>query len=129
MTEVINKQKFLEMQKHRVQAKLKPTVDLIAQLFNDAVQNEKYAIKEQNMDGRGGGIIFEGIVPNDIAVSFAQELTQICARSESEMLSTMLKQHFIASGWGGFATDSLSLKEVQFDQSQTQLVLHGYVYF
>ena len=129
MTEVINKQKFLEMQEQKITAKLKPTVDLIIQLFNDAIQSEHYAIKEHSGTVTRRGIFFEGIVPKNVAVSFARELARICACSESEMFSTLLKQQFIVSGWGGFATDSLSLKEVQFDQSQTQLVLQGYVFF
>lgn len=129
MIEVINKQKFLEMQEQKITAKLKPTVDLIIQLFNDAIQNEQYVIKEHSSTVTRKGIFFESVVPENVAASFAREFVRICKCSESEVFRTMLKQQFIVSGWSGIDMSELSLKEVQFDQIQIQLVLQGYVYF
>lgn len=129
MSAIITKQKFLEMQEQRTTAKIKPTIDLIIEMFNDAIENDQYVIREHSGSVTRKGILIECVVPQNVAVSFARELARICACSESELFSATLKQQFIASGWGGIEMSSLSLKEVQFDQGKTNLVLQAYVYY
>ena len=129
MSAIITKQKFLEMQEQRTTAKIKPTIDLIVEMFNSAIENEQYVVREHSGAVSRKGILFEYIVPQNVAVSFARELARICACSESELFSATLKQQFAFSGWGGIDMSSLSLKEIQTDQTQVQLVLQGYVYF
>lgn len=131
MTAVISKQEFLSLQESKINAKIKPTVDLIVELFNDAIVNDRYVIKEAPQNVKHKVLIFESIVPSNVAVSFARELDRICISSDSQIFSTILKERFTQAGWGGIDVASLSLTRIQPDSKnseQTQFVLQAYVY-
>ena len=131
MTAVISKQEFLSLQESKIKAKIKPTVDLIVEIFNDAIINDRYVIKEAPQNVKHKVLIFESFVPSNVTVSFARELERICISSDFQIFSTILKEQFIQAGWGGIDVTSLALTRIQPDgknSEQTQFVLQAYVY-